>query len=92
MTTEHQQVALVTGAGSGVGRAVAVALHAAGYAVVLAGWRMAELEKTAAMCTCGVMLAISTDVRQLDSIRRLCLPAYSANSLAASTCFSTMRA
>ena len=42
------KVALVTGAGSGIGRAASLALHAAGYSVVLAGRRAAELERTAA--------------------------------------------
>ena len=41
------KVAMVTGAGSGIGRAVALCLQAAGYSVVLAGRRMARLEETA---------------------------------------------
>ena len=42
------KVALVTGAGSGIGRAVALALMKEGYAVVLAGRRKDALEATAA--------------------------------------------
>ena len=42
-----RKVALVTGAGSGIGRAVALALAKAQYAVVLAGRRLAPLEETA---------------------------------------------
>jgi len=42
------KIALVTGAGSGIGRATAVALSHEGYAVVLAGRRRAALEETAA--------------------------------------------
>ena len=47
MTTK--KVAVVTGAGSGIGRAAAVALHEAGYEVVLVGRRPEALEETAAM-------------------------------------------
>src|SRR5438477_547718 len=43
-----RRIALVTGAGSGIGRAVALAFQSAGYSVVLAGRRGAELERTSA--------------------------------------------
>ena len=68
-----QKVAIVTGAGSGIGRAVAVAMQSAGYAVALAGRRAAELERTASMAEPGggPMLAVPTDVRSHDSIRAL---------------------
>jgi NAD(P)-dependent dehydrogenase (short-subunit alcohol dehydrogenase family) len=65
------KVAIVTGAGSGIGRAVALEMAAAGFSVALAGRRLAELEKTAAMAGGGNMHAVSTDVRQPDSIRAL---------------------
>lgn len=67
------KVAIVTGAGSGIGRAAALALQSAGYSVTLAGRRMAELEQTAAMAVDGggPMLPISTDIRRPDSIRAL---------------------
>src|SRR5205809_7778051 len=69
----NARIALVTGAGSGIGRAAALALQAAGYSVALAGRRKAELEKTAAMATDsgGVMLAVPTDVSQPDSVNAL---------------------
>jgi NAD(P)-dependent dehydrogenase (short-subunit alcohol dehydrogenase family) len=59
-----KKVAVVTGAGSGIGRASALALQADGYDVVLAGRRAEELEKTAAMAVAGGgrMLAVATDV------------------------------
>jgi NAD(P)-dependent dehydrogenase (short-subunit alcohol dehydrogenase family) len=65
------RIALVTGAGSGIGRAAALALHGAGYTVVLAGRRLAELEKTAGMGASPKMLAIPTDVSQPDSVNAL---------------------
>ncbi len=43
------KVAIITGAGSGIGRAVAMEMASAGFSLVLAGRRVAELEKTATM-------------------------------------------
>ena len=65
------KVAIVTGAGSGIGRAVALEMASAGFSVALAGRRVAELEKTAAMAGGGNLHVISTDVRQPDSVRAL---------------------
>ena len=67
------KVVLVTGAGSGIGKAVSLALQAAGYSVVLAGRRAAELEKTAATAdpNGGKMLAVPTDVSKQESVRAL---------------------
>jgi len=55
------RVALVTGAGSGIGRAVAITLAGAGYAVALAGRRTAPLEETAALAS-GKTLVLAVDV------------------------------
>jgi NAD(P)-dependent dehydrogenase (short-subunit alcohol dehydrogenase family) len=67
------KVALVTGAGNGIGRAASLALHSAGYSVVLAGRRAAELERTAASAkpSDARMLAVPTDIGQPDRVREL---------------------
>jgi NAD(P)-dependent dehydrogenase (short-subunit alcohol dehydrogenase family) len=66
------KVALVTGAGSGIGRAAALALHEAGYCVVLAGRREAELARTVSMAASGApMLAVPTDVANPKSVKAL---------------------
>jgi NAD(P)-dependent dehydrogenase (short-subunit alcohol dehydrogenase family) len=67
------RIALVTGAGSGIGRAVSLALNSAGYSVVLAGRRNAELEGTAAMAERrhGSMIAVPTDITQPDAVSAL---------------------
>ncbi len=68
-----KKIVLVTGAGSGIGRAVSIALQAAGYTVVLAGRREAELQKTAALAQGSgePMMPIPTDVSQPTSVRAL---------------------
>jgi NAD(P)-dependent dehydrogenase (short-subunit alcohol dehydrogenase family) len=68
--TDTKRIAIVTGAGSGIGRASALALQAAGYAVVLAGRRAAELEKTAAQAG-GNTLVVPTDVSDPNSVNAL---------------------
>jgi NAD(P)-dependent dehydrogenase (short-subunit alcohol dehydrogenase family) len=67
------RIALVTGAGSGIGRAVSIALNSAGYPVVLAGRRLAELDRTAALGgnQAAPMLPVATDVSQPGSVREL---------------------
>ncbi len=67
------RIALVTGAGSGIGRAAALALQTAGYAVVLAGRRVSELEKTAALAhpSGGPTLIVPADVSRPESVHAL---------------------
>lgn len=64
------KVAIVTGAGSGVGRAVAVALMKAGYRTVLAGRRETELKGTAELGG-GKSLVVPTDVTDPHAVDRL---------------------
>jgi NAD(P)-dependent dehydrogenase (short-subunit alcohol dehydrogenase family) len=67
------KIALITGAGSGIGRTASLTLHAAGYAVVLAGRRPERLEETAAQAKPGggPMLVVPTDVSDPASVRAL---------------------
>src|SRR6185295_1305041 len=65
-----QKVALVTGAGTGVGRAVALALLKAGYSVVLAGRRADKLQEVAKEGG-GTSLAVPTDIMDPASIKAL---------------------
>jgi NAD(P)-dependent dehydrogenase (short-subunit alcohol dehydrogenase family) len=68
-----RKVALITGAGSGIGRECARGFLAAGYAVVLAGRRMDALQETIrqAGAPASAALAVPTDVRQPEAVRAL---------------------
>ncbi|MES2980457.1 MAG: SDR family oxidoreductase [Pseudomonadota bacterium] len=67
----HQKVAVVTGAGTGVGRATALALIRAGYCVAFAGRRIEPLEAAVKDCEAGRALAVATDVSQPESVTAL---------------------
>jgi NAD(P)-dependent dehydrogenase (short-subunit alcohol dehydrogenase family) len=63
-------IALVTGAGGGIGRASAIALAEAGFTVVLAGRRREPLEEAAAAAG-GGSVALTCDVRDPASVAAL---------------------
>jgi NAD(P)-dependent dehydrogenase (short-subunit alcohol dehydrogenase family) len=70
--TDHNKVAIVTGAGTGIGRAVALALLKDGYRVALAGRRQEPLERVVAESDVGTRaLAIPTDVSDPGSVKAL---------------------
>lgn len=76
--TETGKFALVTGAGSGIGRACALALLGAGYRVALLGRRSQALEETAALAT--------------DPSRALILPADAGKEAEVDAAFERVRA
>jgi NAD(P)-dependent dehydrogenase (short-subunit alcohol dehydrogenase family) len=64
-------IAVVTGAGSGIGRSVARALAEAGWSVALAGRRREPLEETAAAVPDGAALCVPTDVTSPTEVAAL---------------------
>lgn len=70
---QNKKIALVTGAGSGIGRAVALALLEEGFSLVLAGRRAEPLQAVVeqALAAGGEALAVPTDVRDEQSIAQL---------------------
>jgi NAD(P)-dependent dehydrogenase (short-subunit alcohol dehydrogenase family) len=66
-----QKIAIVTGAGSGIGRAAALSLAKDGFAVVLAGRKKDTLDETAKRAGSARTLAVPTDVQDHASIKAL---------------------
>ncbi|MDE1993001.1 MAG: SDR family oxidoreductase [Rhizobiaceae bacterium] len=66
-----ERVAIVTGAGSGIGRSAALALLNDGYSVAIAGRRKDMLEETAALAKAGKPLVVPTDVTDPESVNQL---------------------
>src|ERR1700736_4551336 len=72
MTEAGNKIAVVTGAGTGVGRAASLALMKAGFTVVLAGRRMDKLEETKKLGeSFGKSLPVSADMTDPGSIAAL---------------------
>jgi NAD(P)-dependent dehydrogenase (short-subunit alcohol dehydrogenase family) len=70
--TKPFKVALVTGAGSGIGKACALALNAAGWTVVLSGRRLAPLEAVIGEMSCAERArAVLCDVSDESSVQAL---------------------
>ena len=67
------KVILITGAGSGIGRASSVALQKIGHTVILAGRQAEKLAETKEICSKdgGEILIVPTDVADPDSVERL---------------------
>ena len=69
--TMTEKVAMITGAGSGIGKHTALAFFEAGYAVVLAGRREAPLNATAREAGASKTLVVPTDVGDPASVENL---------------------
>ena len=67
----HGKVALVTGAGTGIGKAVAQLMLRSGYRVVLAGRRQAPLVNVVQGFDSNTALVVPTDVSQPASVDAL---------------------
>ncbi len=69
----HSKVAVVTGAGTGIGRAAALAFLNDGYRVALAGRRKELLEETAAQAQASAerALVVPTDVSKPEAVSAL---------------------
>jgi citronellol/citronellal dehydrogenase len=65
------QVVVVTGGGSGLGRATAIELTACGARTVVAGRRLEPLEETVALCEGGLCEPVVCDIREEEQVAAL---------------------
>lgn len=89
LPASQAKIAVVTGAGSGIGRAVAVELLRTGWSVALAGRKPERLEETAALVPEAPSLVVRTDVSRPDDVAALFDAAREAPG--SWTCSSTTR-
>jgi NAD(P)-dependent dehydrogenase (short-subunit alcohol dehydrogenase family) len=66
-----QRAAVVTGAGSGLGRLITITLASRGWQVAAAGRRLPPLEETAGMAAAGAVLPVTADVGDAGSVAAL---------------------
>ncbi|MDI3419976.1 SDR family oxidoreductase [Streptomyces luteolus] len=71
MNEAQTKIAIVTGAGSGIGRAVALELARGGWSLALAGRRTEALEETAALTKSDDVLCVRTDVAVQEDVAAL---------------------
>ncbi len=71
--SDNSRIAIVTGAGTGIGRAVSLALQANGYNVILAGRHRSKLEDTIKLAKAGAgeMRAVPTDISDPLAVKAL---------------------
>jgi len=67
----NNKIAIITGAGSGIGRAVSKALYNDGWSLVLAGRRESSLKETATLCGAKKTLVVVTDITDQKSVKKL---------------------
>jgi NAD(P)-dependent dehydrogenase (short-subunit alcohol dehydrogenase family) len=67
----QNKIAIVTGAGSGIGRATAIALNKEGWTTVLAGRKQEQLIETAKACDNSRTRIIPTDIIEQQSVIKL---------------------
>ncbi len=69
--SQIKKIAIVTGAGSGIGKAVAIALYHDGWSIVLAGRRGEQLIETASECDAERTMVVPTDITNPESVKGL---------------------